>query len=131
MPVVPVHIHLPGIRQSPVSVNFLVDTGNTDSCLHPRDARGRLQVEPALLASPESWPSVRVSHGIGGTSLSFVHPAIYTFLYDDGRLQQIESNIDIAHPTPANERFPSLLGWDILRFFRIELDYVGLQVTLR
>ena len=131
MPVVPVHVHLPGITRAPVSVNFLIDTGNTDSCLHPRDARGRLQIEPALLASPDGWPSIRVSHGIGGASTSFVHPAIYTFLHDDGHLQQIEATIDIARPRAANERFPSLLGWDILRFFRIELDYVGLQVTLR
>ena len=131
MPVVPVHIHLPGLTPLPVSINFLIDTGNTDSCLHPRDTRGRLQIEPDLLASPESWPSVRVSHGIGGTNLSFGHPAVYTFLHDDGSLQEIEADIDSARPTPANERFPSLLGWDVLRFFRIELDYVGLRVTLR
>jgi len=116
---------------TPVAINFLVDSGNTDSCIHPRDARNRLQIDSAMLERPSLWPNVRVAHGIGGTSMSFVHPAIYTFQHDDGRLQRIEGDIEVAKPTSANERFPSLLGWDILRFFRIELDYVGLQATLR
>ena len=84
-----------------------------------------------MLVSSQLWPGVQVSHGVGGSSMSYVHPAVYTFQHDEGHLQQIHADIEVAQPTPANERFPSLLGWDILRFFRIELDYVGLRVTLR
>jgi len=131
MRVVQVQIHLPGITLSPVPINFLVDSGNTTTCIHPRDARGQLQIDKGMLASSQLWPDVRVAHGIGGSSMSYVHPAVYSFVHDDGQLQQIHAEIEVAQPTPANERFPSLLGWDIMRFFRIELDYVGLRVTLR
>jgi hypothetical protein len=38
MPVVRVSIHLPGITTGFVAVESLLDTGATDTCLHPQDA---------------------------------------------------------------------------------------------
>jgi hypothetical protein len=131
MPMIQVSINLPGLTDGFVTLDFLLDSGSTDSCLHSLDAKGRLGISDAMLSSSQLWPGTRISHGVGGTAMSYVHPAVYGFRHDDGRLQQIQGDIHIAVPTPANATFPSLLGWDILRFFRIELDYVGLQVTLR
>lgn len=131
MPTIQVALHLPGITAGFVTVDFLVDSGSTDSCVHPQDAKGSLGITDARLSSSQFWPSVRSSRGVGGTALSYVHPAIYGFRHDDGRIQEIHEDVQIALPTPANATFPSLLGWDILRFFRIELDYVGLRVVLR
>jgi hypothetical protein len=131
MPTIRVAVHLPGITDGFVTLDFLVDSGSTNSCLHPQDAKGRLGISDAMLSSSLLWPGIQSSRGVGGTAMSYVHPAVYGFRHDDGRFQQIQEDIHIAVPTPANATFPSLLGWDILRFFRIELDYVGLQVALR
>jgi hypothetical protein len=62
---------------------------------------------------------------------SYVHPAIYTFAHDDGHLQTIDGHVCIVQPTPTNHDIPSLLGWDVLRRFRIELDYIEGRVALR
>jgi hypothetical protein len=123
MPVIQVWMHLPGITSLPVSIDFLVDSGATGSCVHPQDAMLRLGLSEAMLSSPQFWASTRVSRGVGGEATSYVHPATYTFVHDDGRLQQIDGDIHIAQLTPTNLDIPSLLGWDILRFFRIELEY--------
>lgn len=130
-PTIQMAVHLPGITDGFVILDFLVDSGSTDSCLHPQDAKGRLGVSDAMLSSSLLWPSIQSSRGVGGAAMSYVHPAIYGFRHDHGWLQQIREDIHIAVPTLANATFPSLLGWDVLRFFRIELDYVGLKVTLR
>ena len=63
--------------------------------------------------------------------MSYLHPALYVFAHDDGHIQSLHGDIHVAQPTLTNHDLPSLLGWDILRYFRIELDYVGLSVTLR
>lgn len=131
MPTIKVSLQLPGLTDGFVTLDFLLDSGSTDSWLHPQDAKGRLGISDVMLSSSQLWPDIRSSHGVGGTAISYVHPAVYGIRHDDGRLQQVQGEIQIAVPTPANATFPSLLGWDILRFFRIELDYAGLQVTLR
>jgi hypothetical protein len=131
MPMVQVSLQLPGITDGFVVLDFLVDSGSTDSYLHPQDAKGRLGISDTMLSSSQLWPGIRSSRGIGGTAMSYAHPAIYSFRHDDGRIQQVEGDIQIAVPSQTNATFPSLLGWDILRFFRFELDYVSLSVTLR
>jgi hypothetical protein len=130
-PVIQVSLHLPGLTPGFVTLDFLVDTGSTHTCVHPEDAKGRLGISDSMLSSSLLWPSLRGSHGVGGTAMSYVHPAVYGFRHDDGRFQQFHDEVHIAAPTRANERFPSLLGWDILRYFRLELDYIEQRVTLR
>jgi len=131
MPTVRVGLHLPSITPTFVTVDFLLDSGATDSSLHPHDATTRLGINRATLKSPELWPNIQANSGVGGLSLCYLHPAIYGFQHDDGRFQEIEGEILVAQPTSTNSKIPCLLGWDILRFFRIELDYIGLRVTLR
>ena len=131
MPMVQVSLHLPGITADFVTLAFLIDSGATHSCVHPDDAKVRLGIGDAMLSSSLLWPGIRGTRGVGGTATSYTHPAIYGFRHDDGRLQQIHADVQVAAPTPSNATLPSLLGWDILAYFRIELDYIEQRVTLR
>jgi predicted aspartyl protease len=131
MPVVRATLQLPGLTQDFVAVDFLVDTGATSSCLHPRDAKIGLGIDPAMLADSSRWPSRRRSNGIGGMATSYVWPAVFQFEHDDGSMQQVTHEIDIAQPSASNATLPSLLGMNVLRRFRVMVDYVGQQVILR
>src|SRR3954465_1995256 len=74
MPVLQVSLHLPGITSTFVGVTFLIDSGPTDSCLHPRDATVRLVISSAMLSSSLLWPDVGANHGVGGTTGCYMHP---------------------------------------------------------
>lgn len=130
MPVVRVALHLPGITSGLVAIDFLVDTGSTDTYLHPQDAKIRLGIAPARLATPQSWPNHRSTTGIGGTVTCYVAPAVYVFRHDDGCTRRITHEIHIAPPAVTNATLPSLLGMDILSQFRVTMDYVGNRLVL-
>ena len=130
MPVVRVSLHLPGLTTDFVAVDFLVDTGATDTYLHPLDAKIKLGIAPTVLANPQLWPQRRATNGIGGRVTCYVHPAIYVFHHDDGRIQQITHEIEIAAPTLHNATLPSLLGIDLLRHFKVSMDYASQRLTL-
>jgi hypothetical protein len=70
MPIIQVSLHSPGITDGFVALDFLVDSGSTDSCLHPQDAKGRLGIGDAMLSSSQLWPGIRSSHGVGGSAMS-------------------------------------------------------------
>ena len=130
LPTVRVGLFLPGITPSSVSVNFLLDTGADTTALHPRDAIFRVGINEANLNQPSLWPRRRRAGGVGGTGEYYLHPAHYAFRHDDGRVQVIQADVWIARPSSANETLESLLGWDVLRHFRIELDWGTRQITL-
>jgi hypothetical protein len=131
MPTVSVSLLLPGITADFVAVEFLFDSGATTSCVHPQDARCLLGIPDSMLSSSLLWPGISASHGVGGTNMSYVHPAIYGFVHEDGRFQTMHDDVHVARPTTSNGTLPSLLGWDVLRRFRIELDDIEGRVTLR
>ena len=130
MPVIRAMIHLPGLTQDFVAIDFLVDTGSTHTHLHPRDAKIAAGIDPAMLADPARWSQQRNSNGIGGFARAYVWPAVYHFEHDDGTIRQITHEIEIAQPSTTNAMLPSLLGMDVLRQFRVMVDYVGQQVAL-
>ena len=130
MPVVRVALYLPGITRDFVAFDFLIDTGSTHTCLHPQDAKIRIGIDPAALADASQWPDRRSNNGIGGSAAYYVWPAVYHFIHDDGSIRQITHEIDIAQPTATNAMLPSLLGMDILRQFRVSVDFVGDQIIL-
>jgi hypothetical protein len=123
-------LHLPGITQTFVSIDFLVDTGSTDTYLHPQDATLQMRIAEATLADPRQWPNREPTGGIGGSVACYVQPAIYLFHHDDGQVQRITHEIHIVPPTLTNATFPSLLGMDILRHFRLSMDFVGQRLVL-
>ena len=67
------------------------------------------------------------AQGIGGSALNYVHDAHYLFHHDDGSvaLSIRTETIDIAQPTKANARYHSLLGMDLLRYFRMRMDHAS------
>lgn len=83
-----------------------------------------------MLANPAASPTQETTNGIGGSVRCSVQPAVYVFHHDDGRNQRIIDDIRIVPPTTGNATLPSLLGMDILRHFRLSVDYVGLRVVL-
>ena len=98
------------------------------SCLHPIDANLILKIPRSRLVDRRQWATRVNASGVGGASRYFVEPATLTFANDDGSAEAIETEIWIAEMTLANQRLPSLLGWDILRHFRLITD--GKTVTL-
>ena len=123
-PFVRVSILLPSITTDFVPVDFMIDTGATATCLHPLDTLGKLGIDPAALSDPTRWPRQQASWGIGGSANNYVHDATYLFHHDDGTVAFTISTetIDIAQPTRANQSFHSLLGMDLLRFFKLTMD---------
>jgi hypothetical protein len=69
-------------------------------------------------------------HGVGGASLYDQVPALYGFRHDEGRHLMLTGTIEIAQPQAHNSGYPSLLGRDVLRHFRVVSDWPGVQVTL-
>ena len=51
-PFVRVSIHLPGITADYVPIDFLIDTGASNTCLHPQDSLGKIAMDPNWLQNP-------------------------------------------------------------------------------
>ena len=104
-------------------VNFLVDTGASNTSLHPSAGR-RVQIPFDELRDQ----SDRI--GIGG-SLSYCHESASVLLRDGERDHIFDITLSIARPqtpTSSNPRpvvnlLPSLLGRDVLNRLRIDYDY--------
>ena len=127
-PRVAVRISLPGAEVETEPVAFIVDTGSVHSCIHPIDASLRLKIPKSRLRDRSQWTASIGATGVGGPVRYFVEPATLTFANDDGVPEVITTDIWIAEMTLANQRLPSLLGWDVLRYFRLVTD--GVTVTL-
>ena len=65
-----------------------------------------------------------------GRVSTIVTPARFAFRHADGNVQVIQSDLWIARPSPANDSLESLLGWDVLRHFRLELEWARRHITL-
>lgn len=123
---------LPHRGASFTPVEFVLDTGASASCLHPRDAIERLGFTEDELASLRGAARAEQSFaGITGAGVYFVVLASYLLAHDDGRLDVIDGEVRIAQPAPGNATIPSVLGWDILGQFRIVLDRRTGEVLLQ
>jgi hypothetical protein len=131
-PFIRVSVHLPVIMRDYVPIDFMIDTGMTYSCLHPLDTIGKIVIDPAVLTDSAQWPNQRLAGGIGGQATHYVHDAHYLFHHDDGSmaLSIRTETIEIAPPTSSNTSHPSLLGMNILRYFKLRMDYVSGIVVL-
>ena len=113
-------------------IEFLVDTGASASCLHPRDALDRVGfTSDELVALARAAPASRSFVGVTGSAVYAGVPAQYLLVHDDGQLQAIDADIHIAQPVAINLTIPSILGWDILQHFRIVLDRRTGEVLLQ
>jgi hypothetical protein len=123
-------LHLPGISHNRTPVRFLLDTGASFTCLHPRDAIFAVGIDPATLSDPSRWTDPVDSTGIGGVSPYYRVPAEYVLVHTDGSMQTILDAIYIARPANSNTKIPSLLGWNILKNFRVVTDWPQRYVAL-
>ena len=106
-------------------VNFLVDTGSVNTCLHPRDAE-RIGFRFDELRDPFSIA------GVGGRQSYYREPALVV-VNDSGVDRTFDITLYIARPQPptaSNPRpvvnlLPSLLGRDVLNRLRIDYDHPG------
>jgi len=98
---------------------FLVDTGADSTTLHPLDARQmgiRFHQHFAGVPMGATW-------GIGGSSGYWEETAEVQFLHDDlTNWDTLTLPIHIAQPTRDNSTFPSLLGRDVLQWYRVICD---------
>ncbi len=118
---------IPGSPPQPVP--FLIDTGSSTSIVHAKDASTRLNLATDAM-QPTAWtPEETVRRrGVAGVALSRLIEATFEFTHDDGALQAIAETIELG--AVDSQQLPSLLGWDILSRFRIELDRGAGAVTL-
>ncbi len=130
-PIVRVALTIEGITPEPAEVDFIVDSGARFTCLQPNDASLWAGIAEEKLRDPYAWPATMGGSGIGGGSIFFPMPAAFTFRHESGRHQTFRQTIYIAHLTPANIYMPSLMGWDVLRHFRVVLDYDAGDVRLK
>ena len=93
---------------------LLVDTGASDTCLHPADTiRARIPFDRL-----EGQDTVQ---GVGGISSYFREPASLLF-EDDSNLRIYRLDLLIAAPTDSNRGLPSLLGRDVLNRWQMLYD---------
>jgi hypothetical protein len=95
-------------------ISVLIDTGADSSVIHPADGRllGIRYIRD-FASSPEHQ-----TIGVGGEAREFIEPCVVFLEHGDGVLDEIPIAIGVAVPTQRNENLPSLLGEDILRFYR-------------
>ena len=118
-----------GGGESRTLVPFVIDTGATTTALHAHDALRRLGMDETDL-DPRRWPEDRLSlsGGVGGAAPYRVLEAAYEFRRE-GRISQIvTASIELG--ALNTEHLPSLLGWDVLRHFRLDLNASRGKVAL-
>jgi hypothetical protein len=121
---------LPGISPKVAIVEFLLDTGASTTSLHPSDAISAAGIDPTKLADPTHWANPQAHHGIGGGCTYYPVSATYGFLKADGSVHVLHGAISIAQLTPVNQTIPSLLGWDLLQYFRLLSDWPARRLEL-
>jgi hypothetical protein len=102
-------------------VSFLVDTGADGTVFMPADSI-KMGIDFANLVDPT------ISEGIGGQSEGFNERAVLTFS-DRRFIYSYVLKVEIPKPTRHNQRFPSLLGRDILDCWRFVMDSSRDRVT--
>lgn len=111
-------------------IDFLVDTGADDTCLHPADGI-RIQFPFQELDMPS------LSAGVGG-SYPYYREIAFIVLADSDGNHAFDITLAIARPqlpTPSNprpvvNRLPSLLGRDVLNRLRMDYDHPAGRLQL-
>ena len=67
---------------------------------------------------------------MGGAAAYFPLPVRYGFVHADGREEIIEGTIAVGQLTDKNKWLPSLMGWDRLQHFRMDLHGRDKTLTL-
>lgn len=76
------------------------------------------------------WPVQQAARGVGGATTDYIVPTRCMLRHDDGHWDTFQQDLAIARPSTANQTLPSLLGWDILRHYRVIVDWPGRELRL-
>ena len=116
----------------PAALTFLVDSGASITAIHPADIP-KLAIPQAVLREAETMQI----NGIGGGSIYRLIPGTLTFRDDAAATPpRYATTLYVADPTDDNADIPSLLGRDILNYWRtwqIDVDrgIIGFTVARR
>ena len=108
------------------AIRLLVDTGADTSVIHPPDAVG-LGVD---LIEDFIGVSVESTSGVGGMTAEYREVCDILLQHENGRVDHLMINVGFAIPTDWNRRYPSVLGRDILRHYRLTFEEMRDLVTL-
>jgi hypothetical protein len=106
-------------------IDFLVDTGSDRTVIHPGDA-ARLGIEEEAFAGLAQTTAV----GVGGTALEYFEAAFILLRHQDDRIDNILVRLSFAVPTPDNALYPSVLGRDLISYYRLVFEQRAGLVTL-
>jgi hypothetical protein len=113
-PVIDCHVTIKSINIDGV-IPFLVDTGCDRTTLMP--------VDSVRLGVPfDQLTNEKVSYGFGGASAVYLMPAALV-IADKKVAYGYRFGLDIAKPHVNLEGMPSLLGRDILQYWKLTLDF--------
>lgn len=104
-------------------IDFLMDTGADDTCLHPMDV---LNVGVPF----ERLGNEEISTGIGGGASYYIEPGILAF-EDGAQFRLYEVELPIAKPTEDNTRIPSLLGRNIINRWSVLYEPINGRLECR
>lgn len=119
-------VHLPRIGVSGV-IDFLIDTGADNTCLHPGDIT-KLEIPYRRMR-----PSTRIlTSGVGGSLNYYTEPGELIFRDQDGPMRVFTCLVHICQRTPSRaiQGLPSLLGRDLLNLCSFSTNKSNNQVLL-
>lgn len=108
-------------------IPFVVDTGAALTCIHAMDAIRGFGLSPHEL-DPTSWSNTQTIGGVGGSHAYRTEVANYGFRKSDGQVEVIPSTVRIGEI--RSQSTPALLGWDLLKFFRLEINGPNQTIAL-
>lgn len=126
-PLIRFALEIPSVRPGYVLIPSIVDTGAAFTCIHALDAIRYFGMTPAQL-DPSTWANPSSIGGIGGSRLYLELPANYVFRRSDNTNELITGVIRIGEMKSAGT--PSLLGWDLLKYFKMEMDGAAQTISL-
>jgi hypothetical protein len=124
LPLIEVAVRLDDIAPRWNLVYFVIDTGATHTSIQPADAMSVLGISIEDLDAAR-WNDTVASAGIGGRLAYRAILVRYAFFDEDRSLPAVfiqPAEAQLAAYTPESAELPSLLGWDVLRHFRLTID---------
>lgn len=124
IPIIVATIRIPRLRVS-YCLPLLADSGADITSLHLRDAIRVLGMRKYFQLRGET-----IVRGVGGPGKYFLEPARVIFVHEDENIEGYNFDLRIAKIPPGSPsklkdalQLPSVLGRDILHYFRIVIDY--------
>jgi hypothetical protein len=129
LPLVVAYVRIVEIVERWTPIELLIDTGAAVTCVYPVDATQRFGIAAADLTNAAKWQRLDAKRGVGGEANFFVVEATYAFRHADSNFQFLRG-VRIAELTDESAVLPSILGWDVMRHFRLIADWPNRLVTL-